>query len=265
MRNINNFFNNPNDKYYDANYVINVLESMIGKTITNIKESINSSNITVNENDIKKFLKDTLATENKELKARMEKSRPSGPINLVECSKLDIEESTQRFMDELDYKRYEYVPYTLKYYKKYTSILKNKINRLLNIIENIGIKNYKDIQDDLLDLDIILDNKGNILKSDIIRLITPTTYNIERLEEKTNEANNLSTYLTNKLSLDILYKSGCSESEIYPNAELQIKNLLYSDLPGDVKLSDNQKDELREKQSKSIKIISKILVDEMFT
>lgn len=265
MKNINNYFNAASDKYYDAKYIINVLEDILEMPILSIKEHVKSSNVTATEDEIKKFLNDTLAKENPTLKERMEKPKPNSKISLGKHSVKDILESTQDFMDKLEYERYEYEPYALKYYKKYTNILKSKINRLLYIIENIGIKKYNAIQNELLDLDIVLDNNGNILKSDIIRLITPTVYNIEKLEEKINEANNLSTYLTNKISLHKLYKEGCSEEEIYPTKSLQTKNLYNGNLPGEVKLSDNQKQELREKQSKSIKIMAKVLVDDLFS
>ncbi len=45
-------------------------------------------------------------------------------------------------------------------------------------------------------IDIELDEFGNIKKEDIIRLLTPTIYNINEFKKKIKDANDLSTYLT---------------------------------------------------------------------
>lgn len=259
MENIKDHFNDTSDKYYDAKYIIHVLEDMLEMSIPSIKERVKSSNVTVTEYQIRIFLIDTLAKENPYLEARLENPRKN--IDLVTCTQQDILESYQNFRDDLDFARYDYEPYTLKYYKKYIRRLKYRISKLLYIIENIGIKNYNAIQDDLLDLDIILDSNNNILKSDIIRLITPTIYNIEKLEEKTNEANNLSTYLTNKISLHDPDKNGRLGEGRYPSKTLQMKNLFYCDLNGYVNLTEKQKQECKKLDNK----ITKVLVDDLFS
>ena len=125
----------------------------------------------------------------------------------------------------------------------------------------IGNKDFNSIQDLLLDLDIVLDENGNILKEDIIRLITPTIYNIRELNNTVANANLLSTYLTFKLSKNSLYRDGWSEEEIYPTSSLQSKNLYYSDREGNVDLSDNQRAELKREQRRSMKKNAKILLD----
>lgn len=115
------------------------------------------------------------------------------------------------------------------------------------------------IQDLITELDIQLDANGNISKEDIIRLITPTVYNIESLNKKVSKANDLSTYLTFKMSKHSLYKDGWSEEEIYPSSLLQIKNL-YND-HGFVPLSSKQKTELDQTQLKSLSLFSKMFMD----
>lgn len=50
--------------------------------------------------------------------------------------------------------RYYFEPYTLKYFNIYTTILKSKINLLLNIIDKIGNKDTNIIQNFLAYLDI---------------------------------------------------------------------------------------------------------------
>ena len=157
--------------------------------------------------------------------------------------------------------RYCFEPYTLEYFKKYTTIVRNKIHLLLNLIEKIGHKDSQTIQDVLADLDIVLDENGNILKSDIIRLITPTVDNINDLNAQLSKANDLSTYLTFKISKSSLYKDGFSEKEIYPSQAIQIKDLYCDDMPGNVKLSERQQQALKEDQGKVMKKILTLLSD----
>lgn len=132
---------------------------------------------------------------------------------------------------------------------------------LLNIIEKIGNRDIISIQNLITELDIQLDENGNISKEDIIRLITPTVYNIEKLNEKVAKANDLSTYLTFKMSKNSLHKYGWSEGEIYPSSSIQIKNLYYDHVRGNVPLSSNQKSELEQEQRRSMKKLAKMLID----
>lgn len=156
--------------------------------------------------------------------------------------------------------RYTYEPYTLHYYSHYIMILKSKINKLLYVIDGISSNNASQIEEELYNLDIdIIDNK--ILKSDIMRLIIPTIYNIETLKSKTNEANNLDTYLTNKLSKHYLLRRGISESEIYPNRDIIMNNLEYEGIPGYVKLTEKSKKKLLEERRKNIKYIASLQLD----
>ena len=105
----------------------------------------------------------------------------------------------------------------------------------------------------LTELDIVLDENGNVLKSDIVRLITPTIYNINDLNEKLAKANDLSTYLTFKMSKHSLYRDGFSEGEVYPSQSIQINSLQYDYIQGNVRLSENQRKTLEEERSKSLK------------
>ena len=95
-----------------------------------------------------------------------------------------FEENNQYFSNMFALNKYKFDPYTLEYFNKYISIVRKKILILLDIIEKIGNKNTSSIKDIILDLDIELDAKGNILKEDIDRLIKPTVVNIHILQEK---------------------------------------------------------------------------------
>ena len=138
--------------------------------------------------------------------------------------------------------------------------MKNKINLLLNIIKHIGIKETVSIQDTLTNLDIILDQNGNILKKDIIRLIMPTIYNIDELDHKLSQANDLSTYLNFKMSELSLARDDISENEIYPPKTRQTKNLYGNFNKGNIPLSEHQKDELHKQLRKSMQKSAKSLL-----
>ncbi len=261
MENIdwNAYFKGDN-KDYDTKYLRTILESLLDNSIEDIRKNVNNCDIKVTEEKIKEYLNSKLEEENPELKKRRETSKKRNWINLSECTQKDIEESSQNFMDELDMVRYTYEPYTFFYYSHYIMILKSKINKLLYVIDGISSNNASKIEEELNNLDInIIDNK--ILKSDIIRLIIPTIYNIETLKSKTNEANNLDTYLTNKLSKHYLLKRDISEYEIYPSKSIIMNNLEYEGIPGYVKLTEKQKKKLLEERRKNIKYIASLQLD----
>lgn len=249
-----------NSHYYNPKIMITILEDIFKRNIFDIERKIDSCYIHVNEDDIKDFLEQKLIEEDFELKQRIEAPKKKRSSNLAYWTKEDVENSSQEFIDELSMQRYTFEPYTLKYFNNYTKILKTKILTLLNLIEKIGTKKTRSIKKELIELDIILSKDDNILKMDIIRLIQPTVYNIQKLNEKVTEANNLSTYLSFKMSKYSLAREGFSESEIYPHKSLQVKNLSFGNLPGDVRLSNNQKQQLREEQDKNIKSVAKILL-----
>ncbi len=67
------------------------------------------------------------------------------------------------------------------------------------------------------------------------------------------DINDLSTYLVFKESRYLLIRDGISESEIYPSKSLQIKDLLYDHIQGNIRLSKNQRKEINRQQIKSKK------------
>jgi len=253
------YFEHTNSQYYDAKYVITILENILGNKFEVIKSKINDTQITVTKEQITDFLEKKFEEEDPELKRRIENPKHKRTNNLIKLTDKNIEDSVQAFIDEISVSRYYFEPYTLQYFNKYTSIVRDKILLLLNIIEQIGNRNSMPIKDLIAELDIRLDENGNISKEDIIRLITPVVYNIEILEEKVSEANDLSTYLNFKMSKDSLYKDGLSEGEIYPSTSLQIKSSFYGHVKGNVPLSSTQRDELKQERGKSMKKILEML------
>ena len=172
----------------------------------------------------------------------------------IENEKITItDDEIKNFLDDnANSNKYNYEPYTLKYFKTYTDILREKVASLLYVIENLDKKEIDLIKETLIDLDINLDENNNISKSDIVRLLKPTIFNINTLKANVRKANDVKTYLDFSISLDSIYRDGFTEPEIYPNKSLQIKNLYYNHTPGNVDLSENQVAELTEENKKSM-------------
>lgn len=261
MENINyqNYFDGHENKYYDFKVIINIMEDLFEKSIDEIKYDISNKEITVSKDEINHFLDTKLAEENPDLKKRIESPKIKRTADITKWTEKDIEETAQEVTDQISIKRYQLDPYTLEYFKKYTSIVRNKAILLLNIIESIGNNNSQAIQNILKDLDILLDENGNILKSDIIRLITPTIYNIKLLNKKISDANNLETYLTFKISIDQIYKNGLSEGEVYPSKSIHNNSLYLDNIQGNVSLSEGQRKVLKKEASKRLNNFYKMI------
>lgn len=262
MKNLNfeNYFSNEENKYYDSRIIITILEDMLGNSIEEIKKSINESKIVVTKEEIEDFLQKKFAEEEPEVKNRLENPKTIRSGNIAEWTEQDRKDASRQFADRIHSAKYSFDPYTLEYFEKYTTIVRNKINLLLSIIEKIGNKDASSIEEVLSDLDIKLDDNGNILKNDIIRLITPTVYNIKTFKSKISEANNLDTYLTFKISKDYIYRNGLTEGEFYPSKSIQIKSIYYDNLEGNIRLSENQRKELKEVDRKSEEEFAKLIM-----
>lgn len=267
--NLKTYFAGKEDRYYNPKYLIIILEELLGTSFDTIKEKVNNAQVIVTEEEIKEFLKSSFEKENPELKMRIETRRnnkklSSGPIQFNDdnlLTKKEIKESTKSFVDGLAAQRYYFEPYTLEYFKRYSRIVRDKALLLLSIIENMGNRNFSSIQTMLDDFDIVLDQRGNISKDDIIRIIEPTIHNIDTLSEKIGLANDLKTYLTFKMSHHSLLRDGITESEIYPTTSLQVKSIHYDHLKGNIPLSDRQKEVLREETKKSMQHFAKLLLN----
>lgn len=247
------YFKNIGDQHYNPKFMITILENIFDAKLSDIINMVNSAQIVVTREQIIEFLEKRFEEEDKELKKRIENPKPKRSRNIAKWTDEDIEASSQEFVDSISAGRYFFEPYTLEYFNRYSKIVRNKALLLLNIIEKIGNRNTASIQDLITELDIQLDENGNISKEDIIRLITPTVYNIKELNEKVSKANDLSTYLTFKMSKHSLSREGLSEGKIYPSSSLQIKNLYYNYIKDNVPLSTAQRIELEQEQRRSMK------------
>ena len=156
----------------------------------------------------------------------------------------------ERFSLYLDFDKYKFEPYTLEYFKNYISVLRNKCDTLLRIIEGLIDKTIPKYI--LEEFDIELNDDGLILSSDMARLIKPFIYNFTRLNDYVDKANNLNTYLDYKVSLDYVYRSGLSENDIYPKDELQNSHYEFEGEEGFIPYTDKQKKLMRKRENEMI-------------
>ena len=271
------FFDGNDAMHYDSKYPITILERILEKSFDEIKTIVIDAKVIVSEVQIKEFLEQKLEEEDPELKQRVEKRRLDYEKNLKkqknssendEKLKFDwkpftdkeIQEASKKLTDTLAMNRYEFEPYTLKYFNRYIKIVKNKLLTLLDIIEKIKNKDTSSIQDLMIELDIVLDESGNISKEDIIRLLEPIIYNFSDLNKKVEEANELSTYLTFKMSKHSLMRNGWSENEIYPTKSLQNHGLFDFNEKGNVPLSSRQEQKRREEQKRNLQTAAKLIL-----
>lgn len=265
--NLEKYFDGTDYKYYDSSFLISILEQILGKNLSEVKNDVINLQVSVTKEQIIEFLEKTFQEEDPELKQRIEKPKKIKPqrdsdkleFTPIKWTEQEKKEMAQEFADRIAVGRYQFEPYTLEYFNRYTAIVRNKALQLLNIIELIGTRQSSSIQKLLMELDIQLDENGNITKEDIIRLITPTIQNISRLNEKVSKANDLSTYLKFKMSKHSIYRDGFSEGEVYPTKSILVKNLHSGYSYGNIPISSRQEQELHEEFRKSSEIVAKIL------
>ncbi len=198
--------------------------------LSDIEEFINKVDITITEDEIKTFLNKKMIEENPNLKQK------------------EMEDIATAY-------KYYFEPYSLQYFKKYTSILKKKCQSLLSVLNDINKGKSEKLSDAeeqrLLDLDFHIDSEGNINFKDAERLLDAIIYNVKDLSEKIALGNNPETYLTFKESKHKLGKDDVWENEIYPSSKIQIKDRYYAHMPEFIALSEAQFDEIRNNDLKN--------------
>lgn len=243
------YFEKDDKEYYDAGYLVSVLEDIIGSDIENIKADVNRQGVYVTKDKITKYLDEQFVKNDEKLKRRLE-NKNNRDINMSNWNKEDMNSSVQQLMDEIAAEKYSFNPQSLEYFNTYVNILKNKLLSLLDLISKIGRKDFTTVQDLVASLDINFDGQGNISKDDIIRLLKPTIYNFNEFNEMISKANNLSTYLNFKLFDST--KGIVSEDDLYPTEELQVMSLNYED-EGSIPLSLEQVKRLERREKRKHK------------
>lgn len=200
---------------------------------------LENANVYIKEDEIKKYL-------DKE-KNRFIKNKDLTKMN-----------SGEVLLYKMSLKKYDYIPYTLKYYKKTILILKKKCLKFIRLIDSIL---DKDITKKTLEqYDISINDNGYILDSDIKRIVEPFVYNLYLLIQVINDANNLETYIKNKIDLDMVYSHNYDEESIYPSEDLQkydFENTIYGD-KGFIPFTAKQE---VENENKKIEYLNKTMVE----
>lgn len=151
---------------------------------------------------------------------------------------------------------YKFDSKNVLYFKKYIYILKSKCINLIKIID--GIVDRKIPKEKLGKLDIILNERGNILMSDILRITEPFVFNFNKLVNMVDRANNIDTYLDFKLSFDNVYKNNLFASELYPRDDLQNSYFEFEGEEGYIPYTEKQKKYLRKKENEIVSSICDI-------
>ena len=246
-------FENIQDKYINIEEVKKILCGVLKlDDYSDVRDYINYRDIKLTKEEIKSYLDNKFEEENPNLKRSIENRSNK------KTTKYNADLFMKKFIEDLDASRYIFIPYTLKYYKKYSEILKIKLNKFLDIIDSINSNiNYEEMLN-LEKYDITINKDYLILKSDADRLIKPILYCLSNFLKTINEGNELETYLHNKISLDYIYRNGLNEADMYPSTDLQSDTALSSNSEY-MMYTDKQKDMRIENFGKSVEYFINIL------
>ena len=222
-------------------------ETKIGMTFVELKKFIEECEITISADEIIECMNKKREEKYSQLELENKTNSKISPVSLLED--VNVEEKAQDFVNELVAYKYRFEPFTLEYFKKYVSILKIKCLNLLKLLEYLDKRKSMEISKDewkvILDLDIHVNEEGNVYWEDINRLSEAMVYNILDLYEKVKKGNDPSTYLDFKISKEKLYRDGVFESEIYPRKEIQLKDTIMGSSKEFIALTEKQKEKIR--------------------
>lgn len=214
----------------------------IGMSFVELKRFIKECEITISADEIIEYMDKKRQEKYSQLELQNKTNDKISPVSLPEDAK--EEEKAQYFVNELADYKYRFEPYTLEYFKKYVDILKIKCSSLLKLLEYLDKRKSMEISKDewqaILDLDIRVNEEGNIYWEDINRLSETMVYNILGLYEKVKKGNDPSTYLDFKISKEKLYRDGVFESEIYPKKKLQLNDTIVGSSKEFIALTEKQ-------------------------
>ncbi len=239
-----------NGYYVDPSILHRIIvdELKLSMSFNEIKEFVEKCEISLTEEEIREFLDKKMEEEEPNLQKEVEELSKTRSKNIVEWTEEDIHRVSRVTKNLIFKRRYEFDPYSLKYFRKYTSILKEKCKTLFEILENLLLIKEGQGSDEswnwVSDLDFHINEFGDLYMEDVVRLADAIVYNVRTLYNKIHNGNNLETYLTFKESKHSMGKDGVFGSELYPRREIQIKNLNYVNRPEFIALSEKQKQEL---------------------
>lgn len=217
--------------YIDKYIIYSICADNLGISFSEIRDYVNSAGLKLTEEEITIFLKDK----------EKEDSQSNTKEDNSNKSKSQI--FADNFMKKLKASTYELNPTTLEYFNMYLSNLKQNAINLVNLVENIGNDEYKELFDSL-DIDVVEDK---INYEDAIRLCKPIIYNVLKIREMEEKANNKKTYLTFSVSRDYLGREGLSLSDICPPVGYQFSPFEMPKQDGYIELTEKQKEEAFDK------------------
>ena len=229
--------------YIDKYIIYSICADNLGISFSEIRDYVNSAGLKLTEEEITIFLKDKEKEDNKD------KSKVSSG------NKTKSQEFADNFMKKLVTSTYEFSPTTLEYFNMYLGNLKQNTINLIDLVDNIGNDEYKELFD-TLDIDVVGDK---INYEDAIRLCKPIIYNVLKIREMEEKANNKKTYLTFSVSRDYLGRDGLSLSDICPPVGYQV--IIYEAMSEDgyIELSDRQKRNMIEKANEELSMTMDML------
>lgn len=229
--------------YIDKYIICSICADRLGLSFGRIRDYVNSAGIKLTEEEITTFLKDKEREDNQ--------NNPNEDNNNKSKSQIFAD----NFMKKLKASTYEFNPTTLEYFDMYLGSLKQNAINLVNLVENIGNDEYKEIFDSL-DIDVVEDK---INYEDAIRLCKPIIYNVLKIREMEEKANKKETYLTFSVSRDYLRRDGLCLSDVCPPVCYQLMTYEAVSEDGYIELTDRQKRNMIEKVNEELSMTMDIL------
>ena len=228
--------------YIGKGVICSICADRLGLSFGRIRDYVNSAGIKLTEEEITTFLKDREREDNQ-----------NNPKEDNNKSKSQI--FADNFMKKLGASTYEFSPTALEYFDMYLGSLKQNAINLVNLVENIGNDEYKEIFDSL-DIDVVEDK---INYEDAIRLCKPIIYNVLKIREIEKKANNKETYLTFSVSRDYLRRDGLCLSDVCPPVCYQLMTYEAVSEDGYIELTDRQKRNMIEKVNEELSMTMDML------
>lgn len=233
-------------------HTILVDELNLHMSFSEMEKFVNEASITITEDEIKAFLDKKMDEEEPTLRKEIEQPSKPIPNNPAEWTDEDIKRAGRRLGTSILMARYQFEPYSLQYFKIYTSRLKEKLQSLFSVLDDIDRCKSEELSEAskqrLKDLDFHINSKGNLFFKDAERLSDAIIYNVKDLSEKIQVGNNPETYLTFKESKHRLMKDDVHECELYPSKEIQIRDRYRSHKPEFIALSEAQQTQVQKEE-----------------
>ena len=229
--------------YIDKCIIYSICADNLGISFSEIRDYVNSAGLKLTEEEITIFLKDKEKEDNQD-NTKEDNSNKSKSQIFVD-----------NFMKKLKTSTYELNPTTLEYFNMYLGNLKQNTINLIDLVYSIGNDEYKELFDSL-DIDVVGDK---INYEDAIRLCKPIIYNVLKIREMEEKANNKETYLTFSVSKEYLGRDGLSLSDICMTIGYQLMTYEAVSEDGYIELTDRQKRNMIEKANEELSMTMDML------